>query len=176
MNSKELLFDSFAHDYVTIGKLRFRRYRDLLGAEAAELEMIQREMTQASLQMMTLAKRVADAKDIPFAEAFEMLANNIAGDPELLADFADDALMLITTIPRQTKFDDEMITIFIRSRAEIETPEDGWKAFEDWDIEDTRKLPAKFRQQIREFIEQEQAGETPEEAKVKKAPKAASVS
>jgi hypothetical protein len=159
MSSKELLFDTFSYDYETIGKLRFRRYNDLLGAEAAQMDGLQREMTQASLQMMTLAKRISDKQGISFDEAFDMLATGEVTNVSLLADFADEAFILLNSLPRRDRIDDEIITLFICSRAEIEGPE-GWQPFEDWNIEDTRRVPQKFRAEIRAFVDREQAGES----------------
>jgi hypothetical protein len=160
MSSKELLFDTFSYDYETIGKLRFRRYSDLLGAEAAEMDGMEREMTQASLQLMTLAKRISERQGISFEEAFEMLTTGEVANVALMADFADEAFILLNSVPRRDRIDDEIITLFIRSRAEIEGP-DGWQAFDDWSVEDTRKLPQKFRKEIRSFVDREKTGEAP---------------
>jgi len=158
MSSKELLFETFSYEHETIGKLRFRRYRDLLGGEAAEMEALQRQMTQATLQMMTLAKRISDGQGIKFEEALEVLANGNIKNASYLGEYAEEAFMLITSLPNQSRIDDEMITLFIASRAEIEG-DNGWEGFADWTIEDTRRLPQKFRARIRQFIDQEQEGE-----------------
>ncbi len=171
MSSKELLFETFSYEYETIGKLRFRRYRDLLGGEAAEMEALQRQMTQATLQMMTLAKRISDGQGIKFEEALETLASGRIQNASYLGEYSDEAFLLISSLPNQSKIDDEMITLFISSRAEIEG-ENGWQPFEDWSIADTRRLPQKFRQQIKQFIDQEQSGEPAPEQKPAKGGKA----
>ena len=171
MSSKELMFETFSYEYETIGKLRFRRYRDLLGGEAAEMESLQRQMTQASLQMMTLAKRISEGQGIPFDEAFESLVSGNIKNASFLADYGDEAFMLISTLPNQARLDDEMITMFIRSRAEIEG-EEGWQSFDDWSVQDTQRLPRKFRTKIRQFIDEEQLGEPAPAEKAAKGGKA----
>lgn len=160
MSSKELLFDSFATEYETIGRLRFRRYRDLLGAEVTEMEQAQRQMTQATLSLMTLAKRISDAKEVPFEEVISQLSNGQFATSPWIAEFSEEAFMLVSSMPIQSKLDDQLITLFIQSRAEIEGP-DGWQPFEDWDLAATRRLPRKLREQIMEFFRQEQTGEEP---------------
>lgn len=171
MSSKELLFETFSCEYETIGKLRFRRYRDLLGAEAAEMDAIQRESYQAALQMMGLAKRISAAKDISFDDALAMLSQQSTQSAELFADFADEAFMLIGSLPDPWKADDQLITLFMRSRAQIQDAEGVWQGFDDWTAEDTRKLPAKIRGEIKAFIEMEQNADAEEEAQPKKASK-----
>lgn len=172
MSSKELLFETFGCEYQTIGKLRFRRYRDLLGGEAAEIDGLQREGLQAALQMMSLAKRISDAKEISFDEALQMLSTGSLQSAELFADFADEAFMLVSSLPEPSKADDQMITLFMRSRAQIQDADGNWQGFEDWSIKDSRQLPAKLREEIKAFIEQEQNGEAVEETTAKKAAKA----
>lgn len=158
MSSKELLFDSFGHQYETIGKLRFRRYQDLLGAEAGEMEASQRQMTQATLSLMTLAKRISDAKEIPFDDVIGQLTGGNFADLPWIAEFSEEAFMLVTSMPMQSSLDDQLITLFVQSRAEIETP-DGWEPIEDWEISDSKRLPQQFRNQILAFIRAEQSGE-----------------
>lgn len=160
MSSKELLFDSFATEYETIGRLRFRRYRDLLGAEVTEMEQAQRQMTQATLSLMTLAKRISDTKEVPFEEVISQLSNGQFATSPWIAEFSEEAFMLVSSMPIQSKLDDQLINLFIQSRAEIEGP-DGWQPFEDWDLAATRRLPRKLREQIMEFFRQEQTGEDP---------------
>ena len=173
MSSKELLFETFSCDYENIGKLRLRRYRDLLGAEAAEMDAIQRASFQAALQMMGLAKRISEAKSISFDEALTMLSQQSMESAELFSDFADEAFMLINSLPDPWKADDQLITLFMCSRAEIQGPDGTWQPFTDWTVEDTRRLPAKVRNKIKAFIEQEQNAEVEEVAEQKKASKPA---
>lgn len=171
MSSKELLFETFSYEYEHIGKLRFRCYRDLLGGEAAEMEAMQRQMTQATLQMMTLAKRISDGQGIEFEKALEAIASGNIKDASWIGEYAEETFMLISSLPNQSRVDDEMITLFINSRAEIEG-ENGWEGFEDWTVDDTRRLPRKFRARIRQFIDQEQNGEPAAAEKPAKAGKA----
>ena len=160
MSSKELLFDSFAQDYETVGKLRFRRYRDLLGAEVGEMEVNQRQMTQATLSLMTLAKRISDAKEVPFDDVITQLTSGNFADLPWIAEFSEEAFMLVSSMPIQSTLDDQLITLIIQSRAEIETP-DGWQPIEGWELADSKRLPRRFRQRILEFINAEQSGEEP---------------
>ena len=160
MSSKELLFESFATEYETIGKLRFRRYRDLLGAEVGEMEGNQRQMTQATLSLMTLAKRISDAKGIPFDEVITQVTSGNFADLPWIAEFSEEAFMLISSMPNQTSLDDQLITLIVQSRAEIET-EEGWQPIEGWELADSKRLPRRFRQRILEFINAEQSGEEP---------------
>lgn len=171
MSSKELLFDTFSCEYEVIGKLRFRRYRDLLSAEAAEMDSIRRDTYQTALQVMGLAKRISAAKDISFDDAVEMLMNQSMENASLLADFADEAIILISSVPDPWKADDQLITLFMRSRGEIQDADGAWHGFDDWTEDDTRRLPAKVRGQIKDFIEKEQNAEAEEEAGAKKARK-----
>jgi hypothetical protein len=173
MSSKELLFDSFATDYETIGKLRLRRYRDLLGAELEETEQAQRQMTQAMLSLMTLAKRISDVKEVPFDEVVGKLTSGNIADSPWLAEFSDEAFLLVSSVPNQAAIESQMITLFIQSRAEIEGP-DGWQPMEDWDLAASKRLPGKFRQQVLAFIRQEQSGEEPAAASKGKAKASAS--
>lgn len=160
MSSKELLFDSFSTDYETIGKLRFRRYNDLLGAEIEEMEQAQRQSTQALLSLMTLAKRISDAKEVPFDEVIKQLTSGNIADSPWIAEFSEEAFMLVSSMPIQSSIDSQMINLIIQSRAEIEGP-DGWQPMDDWDMAATRRLPGRFRQQVLAFIRQEQTGEEP---------------
>lgn len=168
MSSKELLFDSFATDYETIGRLRFRRYNDLLGAELEEMEQAQRQSTQAMLSLMTLAKRISDAKEVPFDEVIKQLTSGTFADSPWIAEFSEEAFMLVSSMPIQSAIDSQMINLIIQSRAEIEGPE-GWQPMDDWDMAATRRLPGKFRQQVLAFIRQEQTGEEPAAASKGKA-------
>ena len=170
MNNKELLFESFQCDYKQIGKVRFRIYNDLLGAEAGEMENFNRQQSQALLHTVSLAKRVSEAKGITFDEAYEMLTSGNKENAAALMDVADDAALWLGTAPNVSSMDDQVITLVMQSRAELETP-DGWQPFEDWTIEDTRRLPSKFRAEVRAFIELERQGGQPPERPAKKAPR-----
>jgi hypothetical protein len=172
MNNKELLFDSFQLDYKLIGKLRLRVYNDLLGAEAGEMENFSRQQSQALLHTVSLAKRVSEAREITFDEAYEMLTSGRQEDAVALMDVADDAALWLGTAPNVSSMDDQVITLIMQSRAEIEN-QNGWEPFDDWTLEDTRRLPSRFRAEVRAFIEQERNGGQPPERRVKKAPRSA---
>lgn len=162
MSSKELLFKGFGDSYETIGKLRFRRYRDLLSAEAAGIEKMDREQTQFQLQVFTLAKRISEAQGKSFDEVIsQMQGLGSAGSVQqtsYFADYIDELTMIVAMMPSQAKLEDELVTIAIQSRAEIKA-EGGWERIEDWVLDDTKVLPSKFKAQVSEFIRREQAGE-----------------
>lgn len=172
MNSKELLFESFQVEYRQIGKVRFRAYNDLLGAEAGEMETFSRQQSQALLHTVSLARRVSEARNITFDEAYEMLTSGRPENAAALMDVADDAALWLSTAPNVSSMDDQVLTLIMQSRAEIETA-DGWQPFENWTIEDTRRLPSKFRAELRAFIEQERNGGKAPEQPAKKAARSA---
>lgn len=162
MSSKELLFRTFGESYETIGKLRFRCYRDLLSAEAAGIEKLDRDRQQWQLQIWTLAKRISEAQGKTFAEVIEQMQGlgnaDVLQKTEYLADYLDELQMVVAMMPSQAKAEDELVTIAIQSRAEIKG-ENGWERIDDWTMEDTRLLPTKFKAEISDFIRREQAGE-----------------
>lgn len=162
MSSKELLFKAFGESYETIGKLRFRRYRDLLSAEAAGIEKLDREQTQFQLQVYTLAKRISDAQGKTFEEVIAQMQSLGSGtameQASYLANYVDELAMIVAMMPSQAKLEDDLVTIAIQSRAEIKA-ENGWQRIDDWSLDDTKLLPSKFKAQISEFIRREQAGE-----------------
>lgn len=171
MSTTELLFASFTTDYEQIGKLRFKRYGDLLGGELEEMERHQRQATVGMLSLMTLAKRISDAKQIPFEEVMEKLTSGNIGNDPIIEEFGEEVFMVVTGAPMQAGIESEMITLFIQSRAEIEGA-DGWQPMESWTMADTKRLPGKFRRQVLDFIGREQDGKSPEEQAQKGKPKA----
>lgn len=162
MSSKELLFKTFGESYELIGKLRFRRFRDLLSAEAAGIERLERETMQFQLQGLLLARKISEAKGIPVMEVLNSMQGiGKADDVEqslILADYAEEMQMMIAMMPSQTRLEDELVTIAIQSRAEIRV-DGAWQRIDDWDLADSQRLPTKFKAQISEFIRREQAGE-----------------
>lgn len=161
MNTTDLLFDSFAREYETIGKLRFLRCHDLLGGELEEMERHQRKATVGMLSLMTLAKRISEAKQVPFEDVLTKLTNGDLGDDPIIAEFSEDIYMVVSGSPLQAAIESEMITLFIQSRAEIEGP-NGWQRMVDWSAADTKRLPGRFRQEVLAFIKREQGGEQDE--------------
>lgn len=162
MGSKELLFKGFGESFEHIGHLRFRRYRDLLSAEAAGIEKLDREQTQFQLQVWTLAKRISETQGKTFEEVIAQMQGLSSPDAvqnsSYLADYVEELAMIVAMMPSQTRIEDELVTLAIQSRAEIET-EGVWQRIEGWTEDDTRFLPTKFKAQISEFIRREQAGE-----------------
>lgn len=168
MKNKELLFDSFRVDYKQIGKLRFRVFNDLLGAEAGEMEQFQRQQTQAVLGLVSVSKRLAEVKGITFDEAYALITSGDANNAMALMEVADECALLMASMPSESAMDDQLITLMIQSRAEIET-DDGWGPLEDWQVADSRRLPRGFRAEIRAFIDLESNGGKLPEQPAKKA-------
>jgi len=168
MKNKELLFDSFRVDYTQIGKLRFRVFNDLLGAEAGEMEQFQRQQSQAVLGLVSVSRRLAEVKGITFDEAYALITSGDANNAQAMMEVADECALLMASMPSETAMDDQIITLMIQSRAEIET-DDGWAPLEDWQVADTRRLPRGFRAKIRAFIDLESNGGKQPEQPAKKA-------
>lgn len=162
MSGKELLFKSFGESYETIGKLRFRRYRDLLSAEAAGIEKLDRDQTHFQLQVLTLAKRISDAQGKSIDEVLTQMQGlssvDDVGKLNYFSQYLDELTIMLAMAPNRTKVEDELVTIAIQSRAEIKV-DGAWQRVDDWSEEDTKMLPSKFKAQISEFIRREQAGE-----------------
>ena len=162
MSSKELLFKSFGESYETIGKLRFKRYRDLLSAEAAGIEKLDRDQTHFQLQVLTLAKRISDAQGKSIDEVLTQMQGlssvDDLGKLNYFSQYLDELTMMLAMAPNRTKVEDELVTIAIQSRAEIKTGA-GWQKVDDWNEDDTKLLPSRFKAQISEFIRREQTGE-----------------
>lgn len=158
-NYRDLLFEGTEPQYEQVGKLRMRRYDDLLVAEAAEMEQIDRDRMQAMVHLLSIAKRCAQEKSIPLTEAFELLQQGTR-DPEksvLIQDYIDEMALASAGQPLQVATEARLVTLFIRSRGEI-LRQKKWQALEDWQQDDTLRMPNKLRLQVVEFINNEREG------------------
>lgn len=172
MDPRELLHQSFIQGHHQIGKLRLRKFGDLLGAEAAEIQNQQAALTQAALQLMALATRISQAEGIEYETVLQQLQQGAAITPELFGKFADEAALMVASMPSQTAADDAVLTVALQLRGELEGP-DGWAPLEDWTVADTRRLPSRFRAQIRSFLDAEAQGDEAPAAPAKTTKKAA---
>lgn len=160
MDHRAQLFDSFAQGHHQIGKLRLRRFGDLLGAEQAEIQQQHQALTQAALQLMALATRISESEGLDYQEALQQLQAGQLGDAAIFGKHCDEAALMVASMPSQTAADDAVLTVALQLRGELEGP-DGWAPMENWTIADTRRLPSKFRAQLRAFLDSEAQGDEP---------------
>ena len=142
--------------------LRLKKYGGWLVAEAIEQEEISKLQSQATIRAVQLAKRIATAKNIPLDEAFALLQGGSSlSEVDLLADFTEETLGMISSGSSMESSNARMATAFIRSRGQGLI--DGeWKDINDWTIEDTEHLPRKIIAKVVEFIASEQDAEVKE--------------
>ena len=121
---------------------------------------------------MQLAKRIASAKGIGLDEAFGLLQGGGGSitEAELLADYTEETLSMITSGSSVESTNARMVTAFIRSRGQGMVDGD-WQDLTDWEMEDTKSLPRKYIAKVVEFITAEQNAEAQEAATAKKAVK-----
>lgn len=142
--------------------IRLKKYNGWLVAEAIEQEEISKLQSQATIRAVQLAKRIAATKDIGLDEAFALLqGGGSMTETELLADFTDETLAMITSGTSVEATNARMVTAFVRSRGQGMI--DGeWRDLDDWDIEDTKALPRAAIAKVVEFIAAEQEAEMKE--------------
>lgn len=152
-------------------EIRLKRYGSWLVAESIEQEEISKLQSQATIRAVQLAKRIAAQREIPLDEAFGLLqGGGTITEAELLSDFTEETLAMITSGSSVEATNARMVTAFIRSRGQGMI--DGeWQDLSDWEIEDTKNLPRKAIAKVVEFIAEEQNAETQEAAGAKKATK-----
>jgi len=142
--------------------LRLKKYGGWLVAEAIEQEEISKLQSQATIRAVQLAKRIATAKDIPLDEAFALLQGGSSlSEVDLLADFTEETLGMISSGSSMEASNARMATAFIRSRGQG-LIDSEWKDINDWTIEDTEHLPRKIIAKVVEFIASEQDVEVKE--------------
>jgi hypothetical protein len=152
-------------------EIRLKKYGSWLVAESIEQEEISKLQSQATIRAVQLAKRIASTRGIALDEAFALLqGGGTITEAELLSDFTEETLAMITSGSSVEATNARMVTAFVRSRGQGLI--DGeWKDLSDWDIEDTKTLPRKAIAKVVEFIAEEQNAETQEAAAAKKVTK-----
>ena len=152
-------------------EIRLKRYGSWLVAESIEQEEISKLQSQATIRAVQLAKRIAAQRDIPLDEAFALLqGGSTITEAELLSDFTEETLAMITSGSSVEATNARMVTAFIRSRGQGMI--DGeWQDLSDWELEDTKTLHRKAIAKVVEFIAEEQNAETQEAMAAKKATK-----
>jgi hypothetical protein len=155
--------------------LRLKKFGGWLVAEAIEQEEIGRIQSQATIKAVQLAKRIATVKGIDLDEAFTLLqGGGHISEAELLADFTEETLGMLSNSSSVEATNARMVTAFIRSRGQGLI--DGeWQDIADWSSEDTAMLPRRVTAQVVDFIASEQAAEVKEAGEAKKAQKKTTV-
>jgi hypothetical protein len=173
MSKYSFLLQTKAEDYFELlPEIRMKKYGGWLVAEAIEQEEISKLQSQATIRAVQLAKRIATAKDIPLDEAFSLLQGGGGSitEAELLSEYTEETLSMITSGSSVESTNARMVTAFIRSRGQGMI--DGeWQDLADWELEDTKNLPRKAIAKVVEFIAEEQNAETQEAMAAKKATK-----
>jgi hypothetical protein len=173
MSKYSFLLQTKAEDYFELlPEIRMKKYGGWLVAEAIEQEEISKLQSQATIRAVQLAKKIALAKDIPLDEAFGLLQGGGGSitEAELLSEYTEETLSMITSGSSVESTNARMVTAFIRSRGQGLI--DGeWQDLADWELEDTKNLPRKAVAKVVEFIAEEQNAETQEAVAAKKATK-----
>jgi hypothetical protein len=173
MSKYSFLLQTKAEDYCELlPEIRLKKYGGWLVAEAIEQEEISKLQSQATIKAVQLAKRIATAKDIPLDEAFGLLQGGGGSitEAELLSEYTEETLSMITSGSSVESTNARMVTAFIRSRGQGLI--DGeWQDLSDWELDDTKNLPRKAIAKVVEFIAEEQNAETQEAVAAKKATK-----
>jgi hypothetical protein len=173
MSKYSFLLQTKTEDYFELlPEIRMKKYGGWLVAEAIEQEEISKLQSQATIRAVQLAKRIATAKDIPLDEAFGLLQGGGGSitEAELLSEYTEETLSMITSGSSVESTNARMVTAFIRSRGQGLI--DGeWQDLADWELEDTKNLPRKAIAKVVEFIAEEQNAETQEAMAAKKATK-----
>jgi hypothetical protein len=173
MSKYSFLLQTKAEDYFELlPEIRMKKYGGWLVAEAIEQEEISKLQSQATIRAVQLAKKIATAKDIPLDEAFGLLQGGGGSitEAELLSEYTEETLGMITSGSSVESTNARMVTAFIRSRGQGLI--DGeWQDLADWELDDTKNLPRKAIAKVVEFIAEEQNAETQEAVAAKKATK-----
>ena len=173
MSKYSFLLQTKAEEYFELlPGVRLKKYGGWLVAEAIEQEEISKLQSQATIRAVQLAKRIAQDKDIPLDEAFGLLQGGGGSitEAELLSEYTEETLSMITSGSSVESTNARMVTAFIRSRGQGMI--DGeWQDLADWELEDTKNLPRKAIAKVVEFIAEEQNAETQEAMAAKKATK-----
>jgi hypothetical protein len=173
MSKYSFLLQTKAEDYFELlPEIRLKKYGGWLVAEAIEQEEISKLQSQATIKAVQLAKRIATAKDIPLDEAFGLLQGGGGSitEAELLSEYTEETLSMITSGSSVESTNARMVTAFIRSRGQGLIDRE-WQDLSDWELDDTKNLPRKAIAKVVEFIAEEQNAETQEAMAAKKARK-----
>jgi len=150
--------------YREIGPYRLLELGGLKRGEVIEISQIQRRSSRQMVAGLNLADKIAKTRGITIDEALGALQT--LGTPEsapIMAEFADDLARMMEGERTQEELDAELVTLFMRSRAEAKLVDDVWSRLQDWSEDDTGELPEELFAEVVAFIEQERAEDVPEE-------------
>ena len=172
MSKYSFLLQSKEAEYFELTEhLRLKKHGGWLVAEAIEQEEISKVQSQATIRAVQLAKRIATAKGIELDEAFALLQGGTdLGEMELLSDFTEETLGMISSGGSIETSKARMVTAFVRCRGEGFI-DGAWQAVDDWSIEDTKTMGRPVIAKAMEFIASEQEQEASEANAAKKAPR-----
>jgi hypothetical protein len=158
-------------EYTEIGeKLRLRKYQSWLAEETWMREEQNKRRAQFTLKTIQLARHIAKVKGIPEEDAFGLLQEDTPERSELLSEFSEDTSRLMNLVPSGREQFESLVTLFFRNRGEVF---DGkkWKATDDWEKDDTNKLPQALLQKIEGFMAEENGALQGDEEEEQEAPK-----
>lgn len=142
--------------YKNIGPYRLIELGGLKRGEVIELSQIQRRTSRQMVAGLNLADKISKTKGISIDAALEALQK--MGSPEsaaIMAEFATDLAEMLEKELTQEELDAELVTTFMRSRAEAQLEGDTWSRLNDWSTEDTSELPEHIFNEVLSFIESE---------------------
>jgi len=161
--------------YGQIGEgLRLRKYGSWLAEEAWLRDKYSQKRAQFTLKAISFAKKIANEKNVDVEEAFNMLQSG-EDNQGLFADYAEETNALMQAMPSAKEQAEELVTVFFRNRGEVLQGK-KWVLTEDWDKEDTSKLPKNLLDKVELFMAEEdgttdQETTTDEETNEENAPK-----
>lgn len=141
-------------EYEKIGEcLRLRKYGSWLAQESWMREEQSQKRAQFTLRTIALARRIAKEKGIEEEEAFGMLQSAVQ-DPKVFVEYADETSALMEAMPSGRDDLCELVTVFFKNRGEVLQGK-KWVKTDEWDKEDTEKLPKHFLEQVEAFMASE---------------------
>lgn len=151
--------------YKEIGPYRLLELGSLKRGEVIELSQIQKRTSRQMVAGLNLADKISKTKGISIDAALECLQN--IGTPEsasIMAEFAGDLAAMMDQELTAEELDAELVSVFMRSRAEAQLEEGCWTRLQDWSTEDTAELPEELFTAIVSFIEHERGMDAEEPA------------
>lgn len=141
-------------EYENIGKtLRLRKYKSWLAEEAWLRDKHSQKRAQFTLKAISFAKKIASEKGIEADEAFSLLQSG-GDNQEIFADYSEETALLMQAMPSQKEQLEELTTLFFKNRGEV-LQNKKWVKTEDWDKEDTSKLPEALLELVELFMASE---------------------
>jgi hypothetical protein len=147
-------------EYVNIGNsLRLRKYGSWLAEEAWKREEQGQKRAQFTLRAIALAKKISTERGIDQEDAFGLLQGG-DDNQEVYSEYSEEIASLMSSMPSAKSQFGELATIFFRNRGEILSGK-KWAPTEDWDMEDTEKLPKTWIDEVEAFMALEDQGQEP---------------